>query len=65
MLLANVLQSAGDDQIAVVGGLAAIFLAGGVMYFSYFLGPEARKQRAKQRTAGRITPVPIPRDRAA
>lgn len=67
MLLANILQSTGDDRVAILGGLAAMFLAGGVMYFSYFLGPEARQQRAARKlTAGKITPAaPIRQDRAA
>lgn len=68
MLLGNVVQAAGDDQVAILGGLAAMLLAGGVMYFSYFLGPEARRQReSKQRTAGKIIPAstPITHDRAA
>ncbi len=68
MLIANLLQSAGDDQVAIVGGLAAMFVAGGVMYFSYFLGPEARKQRAAQRNRA-IRPLSektvVVRDRAA
>lgn len=49
MLFANLLQSANDDQTAIVGGLVAMFLAGGVMYLSYFVGPEARRQRALSR----------------
>ncbi|HET6423152.1 MAG TPA: hypothetical protein VFG20_05680 [Planctomycetaceae bacterium] len=67
MLLADVLRSTGDDQVAILGGLAAMFLAGGVMYFSYFLGPEARQQRAARKlSAGKIAPAsPIRRDRAA
>lgn len=68
MLLGNVVQAAGDDQVAILGGLAAMLVAGGVMYFSYFLGPEARKQRqSKQRTAGKIMPAtsPMAQDRAA
>jgi hypothetical protein len=68
MLLANLLQSANDDQVALVGGLAAMFVAGGVMYFSYFLGPEARKQRMARRAEAirpMNAPSPLVRDRAA
>lgn len=68
MLLGNVIQTAGDDQVAILGGLAAMLLAGGVMYFSYFLGPEARRQReSRKQTVGKIVPAtaPLSRDRAA
>ncbi len=49
MLLANLLQTTSDDQTAILGGLIAMFLAGGVMYLSYFVGPEARRQRELSR----------------
>ena len=68
MLLGNVVQAAGDDQVAILGGLAAMLLAGGVMYFSYFIGPEARRLReSRKRTAGKIMSAtnPITHDRAA
>ncbi len=68
MLLANLAQSASDDQTAIIGGLVAMFLAGGVMYLSYFVGPEARRQRALSRAlAVRPLPQSVPqvRDRAA
>lgn len=57
MLFANLLQSANDDQTAIVGGLVAMFLAGGVMYLSYFAGPEARRQRALSRALS-VRPMP-------
>ncbi len=57
MLLANLLQSSSDDQVAVIGGLVAMFLAGGVMYLSYFIGPEARRQRALSRAMA-VRPMP-------
>lgn len=57
MLFANLLQSASDDQVAVIGGLVAMFLAGGVMYLSYFVGPEARKERSLAR-AHAVRPLP-------
>lgn len=64
MLFANL----SDDQVAMIGGLVAMFLAGGVMYLSYFVGPEARRQRAQARNQA-IRPLPQPsrsaHDRAA
>lgn len=68
MLLANLLQTTSDDQTAIIGGLVAMFLAGGVMYLSYFVGPEARRQRVLARAMA-VRPMPQPpkqrHDRAA
>lgn len=68
MLLANLFQTASDDQTAILGGLIAMFLAGGVMYLSYFIGPEARRQRTLSRAVA-VRPLPQPvksrHDRAA
>lgn len=67
-MLANLIQSLGDDQTAILGGLAAMFAAGGVMYLSYFVGPVARQERLQRREqAVRQQPQPIRRaeDRAA
>ncbi len=42
------LQSASDDQIALLGCAGALLTSGFLMYVSYFLGPIARQDRMRQ-----------------
>lgn len=44
-------QSAGDDQIALMGCAGVLLGSGFLMYVSYFLGPKAREEQERQLTA--------------
>jgi hypothetical protein len=46
----NLLQGAGDDQIALLGCLVALVGSSGLMYLSFFVGP-ANRQAQKNRSA--------------
>ena len=48
----NLMQGAGDDQVALIGCLVALVVSVGLMYLSFFVGPAARKQ-AKEADSGR------------
>jgi hypothetical protein len=42
------MQSASDDQIALLGCAGVLLGSGFMMYISYFLGPMARQDRLRQ-----------------
>ncbi len=41
-------QTAGDDQIALMGCAGVLLGSGFLMYVSYFLGPKAREEQERQ-----------------
>jgi hypothetical protein len=63
----NLLQSASDDQVALLGCVGALAAAGMLMYLSYFIGPARRREQAIQQTPWQAAPQPLRRaeDRAA
>ncbi len=65
----QLLQSASDDQIALMGCAAAILVSGFMMYVSYFFGPIARQERqeAMQRLIEQRQKLlaDLPREKAA
>lgn len=48
-----------DDQIAVLGCLAALTVSGLIAAVSYHLGPAGSADRRARRTAGRIGTEPV------
>jgi hypothetical protein len=63
----NLLQTASDDQTALLGCVAALLAAGAVMYLSYFVGPARRTELAQRKVARLARPQPVRRahDQAA
>jgi hypothetical protein len=63
----NLLQTASDDQTALMGCIAALLAAGAVMYLSYFVGPARRAELAQRQAVRQAQPQPVRRahDQAA
>ena len=63
----NVLQTASDDQMAILGCVAALLAAGTLMYLSYFVGPARRRELARRHRPVTLVPQPLRHadDRAA
>lgn len=63
----NLLQSASDDQTALLGCAAALIAAGTIMYLSYFVGPARREEQNQRRLRIPSQPQPLRRsdDQAA
>ncbi len=69
----NLFQNASDDQVALIGCLAALAGSMALMYLSYFVGPAARRTSSDNTRNSTQTIVAIPsgitadvsRDRAA
>ncbi len=63
----DVLQSASDDQVAILGCVTALLAAGTVMYLSYYIGPARRRELGRLQRVVSSIPQPLRHadDRAA
>jgi high-affinity Fe2+/Pb2+ permease len=62
----NILESASDDQKALLGCLLALAAAGLVLTISYYLSPQRKQEQRTQRAELPASPaVAAARDRAA
>ena len=55
----NLMQGAGDDQVALIGCLVALVGSAGLMYLSFFVGPAARKQAREADSERTVKQIPM------
>lgn len=67
----NLLQSASDDQMALIGCLVTLVGSAGLMYLSFFVGPAGRRHEEQLEAESTMNPISMrpgletPQERAA
>lgn len=61
----DLLKSLSDDQLALLGCVAALGVSGSLLYFSVYLGQAMRRLRPQRDAAVVRLPTPVPASEAA